>query len=55
MRYNVQYKIENSEDQRNIEVSVDDQDELVRWLDVLRKLENVADVEFSLIEEDLDF
>ena len=55
MRYNVQYKIENSEDQRNIEVSVDDQDELVRWLDVLRKLENVADVEFSLVEEDLDF
>ena len=55
MRYNVQYKIENSEDQRNIEVSVDDQDELVRWLDVLRKLENVVDVEFSLVEEDLDF
>tara|TARA_R100001510_G_scaffold41568_1_gene37939 strand:- start:342 stop:509 length:168 start_codon:yes stop_codon:yes gene_type:complete len=55
MRYNVQYKIENSEDQRNIEVSVDDQEELVRWLDVLRKLENVADVEFSLVEEDLDF
>ena len=55
MRYNVQYKVENSEDQLNVQVSVDDQEELVRWLDVLRKLENVADVEFSLIEEDLDF
>ena len=55
MRYNVQYKVENSEDPHNVQVSVDDQEELVRWLDVLRKPENVADVEFSLIEEDLDF
>ena len=55
MKYNVQYKKIAEEKVCNLEVSVEDYDELVRWLEVLYKLETIEDLQFSQLEEDLEF
>lgn len=55
MKYNVQYKKMAEEKVCNLEVSVEDYDELVRWLEVLYKLETIEDLQFSQLEEDLEF
>tara|TARA_R110002020_G_scaffold58247_3_gene159697 strand:- start:286 stop:456 length:171 start_codon:yes stop_codon:yes gene_type:complete len=55
MKYSVQYKTkENAKSSKEVEVSVDNYEELVSWLSVLRQLENVKDIQFSLVEEDLE-
>lgn len=53
MKYNVQYKIDK-EELKEIQVSVENHDELVSWLNLFQKLQKAQSVEFSLIEEDLD-
>ena len=55
MKYNVQYKTDESEDKsKEIEVSVENYDELVSWLDLFQRFDKVKDVRFSLISEDLE-
>ena len=54
MKYNVQQKIETDKESKQIEVSVDNYEELVSWLNLFQKLQKANDVEFSLVEEDLD-
>ena len=54
MKYNVQYKIETDKESKQIEVSVENYEELVNWLNLFQKLQKANDVEFSLVEEDLD-
>jgi|TARA_R100000329_G_C7440446_1_gene154863 hypothetical protein len=54
MKYNVQYKIETEKEPKEIQVSVENHDELVSWLNLFQKLQRANDVEFSLVEEDLD-
>ena len=54
MKYNVQYKIETDKEPKEIQVSVENHDELVSWLNLFQKLQKAQSVEFSLIEEDLD-
>tara|TARA_R100000008_G_scaffold22878_1_gene12200 strand:+ start:744 stop:908 length:165 start_codon:yes stop_codon:yes gene_type:complete len=53
MKYNVQYKIDK-EEPKEIQVSVENHEELVSWLNLFQKLQKAQSVEFSLIEEDLD-
>ena len=55
MKYNVQYKTDESEDKsKEIEVSVENYDELVSWLDLFQRFDKVKDVQFSLVSEDLE-
>ena len=55
MKYNIQYKTDESEDKsKEIEVSVENYDELVSWLDLCQRFDKVKDVQFSLVSEDLE-
>ena len=55
MKYNVQYKTDESKDKsKEIEVSVENYDELVSWLELFQQLNRTKDVQFSLISEDLE-
>tara|TARA_R110002096_G_scaffold4002_2_gene19199 strand:- start:2064 stop:2249 length:186 start_codon:yes stop_codon:yes gene_type:complete len=55
MKYNVQYKTDESEDKsKEIEVSVDNYDELVSWLKLFSQLNGTKEVQFSLVAEDLE-
>lgn len=54
MKYSVQYKKVSEEKIHNLEVSVEDYEELVRWLEVLYKLEAIEDLKFSQLEEKME-
>jgi hypothetical protein len=55
MKYNVQYKTDESEDKsKEIEVSVENYDELINWLELFQRFDKVKDVQFSLVPEDLE-
>tara|TARA_R110000796_G_scaffold212609_4_gene328728 strand:+ start:10259 stop:10429 length:171 start_codon:yes stop_codon:yes gene_type:complete len=55
MKYNIQYKTDESEDKsKEIEVSVDNYDELVSWLKLFSQLNGTKEVQFSLVSEDLE-
>ena len=55
MKYNVQYKTDESEKTaREIEVSVENYDELVSWLNLFQQFNKAKEVEFSLVSEDLE-
>tara|TARA_R100000908_G_C3703957_1_gene113279 strand:+ start:176 stop:343 length:168 start_codon:yes stop_codon:yes gene_type:complete len=54
MKYNVQYKVEADKESKQVEVSVENYEELVSWLNLFQKLQKANDVEFSLVEEDLN-
>tara|TARA_R110000744_G_scaffold12714_1_gene37585 strand:- start:53 stop:223 length:171 start_codon:yes stop_codon:yes gene_type:complete len=55
MKYNVQYKTEEYRDKsKEIEVSVENYDELISWLDLFQRFDKVKDVQFSLVSEDLE-
>jgi len=55
MKYNVQYKTDESEDKsKEIEVSVENYDELVSWLNLFQQFHKTKELEFSLVSEDLE-
>jgi|TARA_R110002012_G_scaffold198900_4_gene367808 hypothetical protein len=55
MKYNVQYKTDECETApKEIEVSVDNYDELVSWLNLFQQFNKAKEVEFSLVSEDLE-
>ena len=55
MKYNVQYITDESEKTpREIEVSVENYDELVSWLNLFQQFNKAKELEFSLVSEDLE-